>query len=453
VVGGTSLLIFLILNLLTKGGFYFNIVTANINPFGFERLVNNFRNFFESAPIIFILASLGLTLSYKRINGWPMLVGFAVGGFLGAVTIGKIGSNVNYFLELAAALCLLTGFGLVVLDRSRSRWGSVLTLSVATLLLTWQGIHLIQEVQQNSRDALQQRQRSYDALETMETMVRQNADGPILADEYMGMIVLSGQDLYLQPFEITQLVNAGNFDQEVLLEKIRNEAFSLILIQEGAWWQDVAHERWTPEMLDAVNDSYRLYAQLENTSVYQPRTRQAAKVKTSCPTGVWTIPSSTYLGYQYQDRFLVLYSAGAEGDLPVIAPADGFVYRPSSFPDGSLIILNEDPFNPEEKVITLFTDMRSFDGRTILISEDFPPGAEGVSVSQGDLLGYQSNWAGQPFFMKWLHVNIGVAEYSFEFLSDFDALTANLINPAAYFGIVIDPDANQVKQVECQTPD
>jgi len=53
-----------------------------------------------------------------------------VGAFISGLTIGKIGSNINYFLELAAALALVAGI-VVLWTRSSSWWNAALIFLVA----------------------------------------------------------------------------------------------------------------------------------------------------------------------------------------------------------------------------------------------------------------------------------------------------------------------------------
>src|SRR5574341_1556732 len=50
-VGGLSLALFLILNIFTRGGFYFNIVTANVNEFKLDLLEDNWDRLREAALI------------------------------------------------------------------------------------------------------------------------------------------------------------------------------------------------------------------------------------------------------------------------------------------------------------------------------------------------------------------------------------------------------------------
>jgi hypothetical protein len=450
VVGGGALGVFLCINALTKGGFFFNIVTANVNPFDFFRVVENFRNFFESVPVVFILAALGVVVVFRQFDQWPLIIGFLFGGFFSALTIGKIGSNVNYFLELSAGLCLAIGGLLVILDGRRKYLVFRSALLVGLVFLTWQGLTMAREVQQRQRDSLDARIDRTEALETLEHLVKQNLSEPILSDEYMGMVVLNGGPLFLQPFEMTQLANAGVWDQQPLLDEIAGETFPLILIQEGSWWEWVAATRWTPEMLSAVDKYYKVSSELAFTVVYQPRSMARAWDMTSaCPESPWALPTTAPFGYRYEEGFLLLYGAGSPGQVPVTAVADGLLYRPESHP-GSLLLVHENPLNRDEKVILLYEDLESITGQEYLISADFPPGTEGLPVQAGAVLGYQSTWSGKPFQPAWLHLKVGLAHYDPAALTDFTVLVESLINPSDFFGLVLEEAVSNPKPLECR---
>jgi len=448
-VGGLSLILFALLNFLTNGGFYFNIVTANINPFGVERVVNHFRNFFDLAPFLFILAGFGIILVIKKVDGWPLLIGFVFGGFFSAITIGKIGSNINYFLEFAAGLSLLVGFGLIVMERRSKKLWFALIFCVFLFLISWQGVRFIGKVQEETRGTLDARQDVVEELQDLEILVSQNLERPILADEYMGMITLNGENLYMQPFEITQLSIGGLFEQQILLEEIKAENFSLILLQEDSWWVYALQERWTPEMLEAIRANYRLAGQFEGTFAYKPKTTRSIVVPSDCLAGVWPLPTSAYMGYRYENGWLTLYGAGPEGTVAVKTVAPGKVFRPEAFPKGSLAVVHEDPLNPGEKVILYYSEMRSSRGGEALIPDTIPIGAEGLDLEAGETIGFQSMWAGSAFRQDWLHVTLGIAPYEPQFLENPDFQAENLVNPGEYFGIRLEPGAGHVKPVIC----
>jgi hypothetical protein len=58
-------------------------------------------------------------------------------------------------------------------------------------------------------------------------------------------------------------------------------------------------------------------------------------------------------------------------------------------------------------------------------------------------------WAGREFQQDWLHVTLGIAPYDPQYLVYPDLLEENLVNPAEYFGIQLDPGAGYVRPVVC----
>ena len=102
-------------------------------------------------------------------------------------------------------------------------------------------------------------------------MARQ-ADGPVLADEYMASVSLAGKSLYFQPFEFKQMKEAGLWDEGAFLNDIRSGKFAAILLYEPPTW-DSRNERWTPAQLDAIYSAYRQAQFLADTAVYIPNNK------------------------------------------------------------------------------------------------------------------------------------------------------------------------------------
>jgi hypothetical protein len=213
----------------------------------------------------------------------PYLIGAALSG----LTIGKIGSNVNYFLELSAALSLVAGA--LVAWSGKRRWLRAMLL----ILLALQTVRLMQTTADEYFEQLNGRLRFRQELGKLEEIVA-GADGPVLADEYMGLVTLQGRPLYIQPFEVTQLANAGLWDQTGLIEGIRDGEFSLVLIHYFPEYP-VYKERWTPEMLAAIRHNYAPGHLLANTRVYRPLGSRAPSQ--ACPGALENLlDPSPYLG-------------------------------------------------------------------------------------------------------------------------------------------------------------
>lgn len=295
--GGFSLALFGLLNLLTGGGFYFNIITANVNPFYWDTVRNYARGIWEHAKFLVIVCVIylvgGAWSGYKAFRlgvrteppnefshgqAWWLAAPYLLASAASAVTIGKDGSNVNYLFELSAAWSLVLGLALAWLGQTwkgdgwRSlhwvgqRWwlvAAVLVLLVFQVdaLYTW-----------SRRDYYRwpMERVAYEAEQIAEMTRRvEAADGPVLADEFMGLIPLSGKRLVFQPFEFKQLVAGGVWDETPFIEAVTGRQFALILLYDPPTW-DSQGARWTVRQLEAIKSSYRLADRLANTQVYVP---------------------------------------------------------------------------------------------------------------------------------------------------------------------------------------
>jgi trehalose/maltose transport system permease protein len=260
-----GLSLFLLLNFLTNNGFFFNIVTANINKFSWQLLEVSLESLWLLMAGLLIISFLFLLIgSWFRPPGWWLIASYLAGAILSALTIGKIGSNVNYFLELSAAASLVMG-AFLAWQRSRP--------------MVYRGLALVLAIQiffflpgLPHHWAIESKLQSRADIDLIMALVRR-ADGPVLADEYMGLLPLAGQPIYIQPFEITQLAESGLWDQTPFLKAIARREFPAILIfKVGSY--DLHKARWTPEMLAAISQHYREvqeFGDVFTVTLYRPR--------------------------------------------------------------------------------------------------------------------------------------------------------------------------------------
>ncbi|NUM45434.1 MAG: exo-alpha-sialidase [Anaerolineales bacterium] len=263
-VGGLGAALFFLLNTLTDGGFYYNIITANVNEFGWDRLKNSLTDLWNLSYIILLLGALFLLLGWRAQKSWPLIALFFVGASLSALTIGKIGSNINYYLELAAAFALLAGITLVWSQAHPWRY-----VAITLLLAVQMGLLLENSMRTNVDFILASRLADTTALKLLEQEVK-DTDAPILADEYMGLLTINDRPLYLQPFEVTQLANAGMWNEQPLLDELAAQKFGAVFIHHFDTYA-LQKERWTPGMLAAIETYYRPVKTLAGTVIYIPR--------------------------------------------------------------------------------------------------------------------------------------------------------------------------------------
>jgi ABC-type sugar transport system permease subunit len=262
--GGSSLLLLATLGALTGGGFLFHTVTANANEFRWEQVTSNLATIQGLMPLLLAGALVFVASGLRsRPASWWLACAYLAGGTATALLIGKVGSDVNYLLELSAALSLVAG---ALIARYASQPGArsalLLALAVQVAIMVQASQYVYAGFQE---DVIAQREK----IAHLDRVV-ESAKGPILADEYAGLLPLDGRRLYLQPFEMTQLQRDGRWDQSTLLTSIRRRTFPAILIWKPPYAPGLVRERWTPEMLEAIEENYEPTQKLAGTVVYRP---------------------------------------------------------------------------------------------------------------------------------------------------------------------------------------
>ena len=259
---GLGLVSFAALNVATDGGFFLNTVTANINDFRWERVSFNALGAGLACPLL-LLGGLAFAWRAPRDRAWWLVVPYLALSVPSALLVGKVGSDVNYLLELSAALCLATG-ALIAWQRERPRLRALLISLLALQVLALAQSSLVPSGLQ-------------DYVVDQEKEVRQlsrivaGAEGPVLTDEHMGLLPLNGKRIQFQPFEMTQLSRDGSWKQDRAVETIQSEEYAVVMMWEPPFAKDIKQDRWTEEMLGAVEAHYEPTDRLADMVVYRPK--------------------------------------------------------------------------------------------------------------------------------------------------------------------------------------
>jgi hypothetical protein len=263
-LGGVCLLLLLLLNALTHGGFFLNVVVANVNPFVWGEVRRRMDEIVGYMPYLLIGSALFVVAALPaRVRSWWLTAPYLVGATLSAITVGKVGSNVNYLYELMAAFSVVAG-ALVAWAANRP-WLRALAL----LLLAAQVATLTAWSREEYEPYIRDRVAQQPEIEQLARLVR-GANGPVLIDEYMGLVPLAGRSIYFQPFEFKQLADAGLWDEHLLAQAVERQEFALILLYEAPEWRSL-ESRWTPTLRGRI---YRRYDRGEvwaHTVVYRPK--------------------------------------------------------------------------------------------------------------------------------------------------------------------------------------
>ena len=262
-LGCVVLAIFALVLVATQGGIFFHIITANVNALNPDLITHYVDELRQNFPIL--LAAGGIYLVGGLIWGRPaygLIAPYMLGAVIVALTISKVGSDVNYLFELSAAFCFAAG-GVIALTR---RW---FPLRAAALLLLAAAVTMAISLTLSQYQPILYRSAHPDTpVDKLVDLIRAS-DVPIIADEQMGLLALNGKPILFQPFEMSQLALAGLWNQQPFLDALARGDYPIILLYQPSRNPQLRFERWTPEMLRIINDAYRPDFQSVETTVYR----------------------------------------------------------------------------------------------------------------------------------------------------------------------------------------
>jgi len=265
ILGASTLLISGMINALTDGGFYLNIVVANINQYEISRTIMMFRQLLILWPVILLASVLVLvfviwgrlttrhnTVSVSVEDEFQMhgLSYYSLGALITAITIGKVGSDVNYFLELLAACSIWIALAAKI-SLGMPTGKRLAVISLFFFQLVW----IIVSAMPLTRSLVSSQYEKLPYYESLYQRINQSAqNGIVLSDDYLDMVVLSGQSIYYQPFEYGQLYHAGMWNTEDFTNQINQQEFPLIAIGGNTIKKDCC---WPQPVSEALEDLYQ----------------------------------------------------------------------------------------------------------------------------------------------------------------------------------------------------
>jgi hypothetical protein len=255
----------------TRGWFWWHVVEGNLNLWSWEIFHRYWDPWWELWRWAFGLGvPTLLALLAARRSQVPLL--YLAAAAATVLTMGKIGAYVNYLLQLCAAISLVCGLAPLAVNvlAARIRPAGALHAVVAVVLL-WGGLQL--------REARRRPDTLYWAQATAEERdsARQaharvaHLQGDLLSED-MSFTVTTGKRLYFQPFEFSQQVEQGEWDQGPLLADVRRGHFVAVVLRFDLAGDPSWHgERFTRPLLDALRESYVPDAVYGDYFIYRPR--------------------------------------------------------------------------------------------------------------------------------------------------------------------------------------
>lgn len=213
----------------------------------------------------------GLAFALVRFHRTRDVIGWYGLAALGAIPLSaKVGAEENYYLELVA-LAALTSGRLAAEAGPRMRKG--LAACFAAQLLLFIPVHpepvftrtYGQELT-GAGSAITPTQADRDMGDWL-TRELVAASGPVLCED-LGYLAVAGQAPIVEPYQFSHLARAGRWSDAVLIRMLNTHAFSRVVLRVDP--KTRVSEYFTPAMLDAIDQNYRLKRTIGSFHVYEP---------------------------------------------------------------------------------------------------------------------------------------------------------------------------------------
>lgn len=247
-VCGSGLALLVALDGATGGGFIDHVIRGTAGPLSATQFINLARQPVALMPLLLALAVGALLIAFwRKPAGWTLVASYVIAAGLLSLTVAKVGSYINYFLDLSAGCGLAAGACLAWVSARRYVAGAVLaTLSLQALLM----------VRPNRLyDHLNTRLGASNGYARLTQIVR-HANGPVLADEAMALLPLEDRRADFHPFAMVQLSRTGQWDESRFIDTLRQRRFSVILLRIPGRNPRILRSLWTDRMAAAITDNY-----------------------------------------------------------------------------------------------------------------------------------------------------------------------------------------------------
>lgn len=240
---------------LTNGQFIRQVVGFNFyNQFNWEHGIALLLLAFAKYSVPLFIIGLEFRQSLKE-GSLDLLHRYMLLVLVFTLTVGKMGSQVHYFLEFTAVLAVALPRAVARLE---TQAGYRLIAAIMPVLLLFSVI----TINANNRGIATAREPNQTEAEAGALLAEaiRKTDGPIVSED-AGMLVLTDRDIYIDPFLCSQLAHFNVWNEAPFLEDISQGRFPLLILEfdlddpTTIGWHKY---RFTPAMLAAFRQHYRL---------------------------------------------------------------------------------------------------------------------------------------------------------------------------------------------------
>ena len=176
-----------------------------------------------------------------------------------------------------------------------------------------------------------------------------------------------------------------------------------------------------------------------------------------CPNAPFIIPSGGYIGYLYEDVFQLARKhtgidifggvGAAKCQYMRLMMVLSRVKRTGN--RRSFLRIPQDPLQPDRQIWVYMTHMADRNGNG-LIDQLFPPGAKEVPVKQGQVLGFQGDYSGNPKRPVGVHLHLSIVKDDGTGHYMNETILANTLDPSPYFGMDLNAKTAISGPVRCR---
>ncbi len=271
----------------TNGGLAHHLILYNVHKFSLGRALGGVTSSLSQARLFLILVGAVVIAAVSRASrmtpahGWkswkaklsrsPFSLALSVEilhsvfALLISFSYGKIGSNINYFLEFDATLCVLSGLSLSVLFWQAQRAPRLSAPLAAALMIPVVLAGQCLGATLNSLvGAAGIRDMHPELLEVYRQLIPLIARTPglVLSDD-MVLLTRAGKDTLFEPATMGFLAEVGTWDQSQFQGRIESKDFAMIVFSEP--------NVWNPRLVLAIQKAYQVDRVVSQYQVYRPR--------------------------------------------------------------------------------------------------------------------------------------------------------------------------------------
>jgi hypothetical protein len=270
-----------------------NTVRANLNPSAADILQSNIEILarYQGVPVAMaLLAAASRVVRFRDWVGDPLVVFWIVSLALLSVTLGKVGSNWNYWIGSAAATAPLATQSLWVLLVRAGRVSGLARFAAAAAVIgllaspAWLPHPTFSLGTVVSRELTPDRQQ---AEEFAGVLQRVRSEPREVLAEPLDILVLAGREISFEPYIFSVLYRQGEWDPRPVVRQICTGQVGLLVLDhplDGPDWQYQGYTHWPAPVLDALRARMRLDQTQARLFLYVPLTDAAEAESNANPS-------------------------------------------------------------------------------------------------------------------------------------------------------------------------